>query len=212
MKVIITGMHRSGTSMVAGLLQYCGLYLGNNLLGPGKTNSKGHFEDKDFLALNISILKKNRGDWNSPPAHIKFKGHRLKKDMMDFLDKWPQDKIVGFKDPRTCLTLKLWKEIIDPAALKIVVVYRPFEEIMESLRIRNKFSPEKSMKLSFYYMKALMKNLEGLNHIPTYYHEYFKNWEKELTRVCNFLGLKIPRSAIEIKEFIDESLWHCRSK
>ena len=46
--LVVTGMHRSGTSMVAAYLQQAGVSIGRNLIGPAPGNPRGHFEDRDF--------------------------------------------------------------------------------------------------------------------------------------------------------------------
>ena len=58
MPVAIAGMHRSGTSMVARLLQQCGLDLGptDQLLPPRPDNPEGFWEHAAFVALNDDIL------------------------------------------------------------------------------------------------------------------------------------------------------------
>src|SRR6185503_2312642 len=67
--ICIAGMHRSGTSMVAGLLQACGLFLGREEeLGFDSNNGEPHFENVRFVALNDEILSRLGGSWNNPPA------------------------------------------------------------------------------------------------------------------------------------------------
>ncbi|MEM7034937.1 MAG: chromosome partitioning protein ParA, partial [Chloroflexota bacterium] len=61
--VIITGMHRSGTSLVANVLQQGGLNIGQNLLGPGHGNLRGHFEDQDFFHFHDSVLNRMGESW-----------------------------------------------------------------------------------------------------------------------------------------------------
>ena len=41
--ILILGMHRSGTSAIAGTLNNLDVYLGSNLMDPGKENPKGFF-------------------------------------------------------------------------------------------------------------------------------------------------------------------------
>ncbi|MHA1290984.1 MAG: hypothetical protein ACTSPB_26685, partial [Candidatus Thorarchaeota archaeon] len=133
MKVIICGMHRSGTSMVAGLLQLCGLYLGNNLLNGLRDNARGHFEDREFLGLNIEILRANKTSWRQCKPVSKVPKAIIEK-MAQFVAKWPTDRTVGWKDPRACLTLKFWKQVIEPEELGVVLVFRPFIEVAMSLK------------------------------------------------------------------------------
>ena len=61
--IIITGMHRSGTSLVAGILRTAGLHIGDKLLGPDDFNPRGFFEDKDFVNLQENILESRQLDY-----------------------------------------------------------------------------------------------------------------------------------------------------
>ncbi len=54
---VITGMHRSGTSFSASLLQSAGLYIGQRLIGPRKDNVKGFFESMDFVEFHEMVLR-----------------------------------------------------------------------------------------------------------------------------------------------------------
>ena len=71
--IIITGMHRSGTSLVASLLQEAGLSIGERLLGPSAGNRKGHFEDVDFVELHEDILADNGASlyWDGLPTQLR---------------------------------------------------------------------------------------------------------------------------------------------
>src|SRR5215210_8491404 len=56
--VAIVGMHRSGTSMVAKLLQRTGLNLGDeaDLMPPAAENPEGFYEYLEFVRLNDEVL------------------------------------------------------------------------------------------------------------------------------------------------------------
>ncbi|HMB65244.1 MAG TPA: hypothetical protein VKO42_00060, partial [Patescibacteria group bacterium] len=54
--VVVIGMHRSGTSLVAGIMQCLGVDMGSNLLSGNRGNPLGFFEDEDILDLNKRIL------------------------------------------------------------------------------------------------------------------------------------------------------------
>src|SRR4051794_10400370 len=53
----ITGHHRSGTSLIASMLQTGGLDIGSRLFGPSEANKPGHFEDMDFLNFHVDALR-----------------------------------------------------------------------------------------------------------------------------------------------------------
>ena len=69
MPICIAGMHRAGTSMVARLLEGCGVDLGGpaNFAPPAPDNRDGYWEDLRFVALNDRILDRFQGAWDHPP-------------------------------------------------------------------------------------------------------------------------------------------------
>jgi hypothetical protein len=70
MPICIAGMHRSGTSMVARLLNLCSLYLGpeTELVGAAPGNEEGFWENGLFVRLNEDALAQLGGGWDLPPA------------------------------------------------------------------------------------------------------------------------------------------------
>jgi len=56
--LIITGMHRSTTSLVTQWLRQCGLFIGERPLDPDQANAVGQVEDPDFLRMHERLLKK----------------------------------------------------------------------------------------------------------------------------------------------------------
>ena len=131
--VIITGMHKSGTSLTASVLQAAGVHIGNNLMGPGLGNRLGHFEDMDIYALHCNILTSHgihRDGWTKQPnvaVPQSFDGR-----IQDFLSiRREQKGLWGWKEPRTTLFLDFWKQALPDA--KFVFVYRKPWEVIDSL-------------------------------------------------------------------------------
>jgi len=65
----------------------------------------------------------------------------------------------GFKDPRILLLLDEWKEYF-PENFILVGIYRNPLKVAESLKKRNNFNYEKSLKLWKVYNHKLLKYLE----------------------------------------------------
>jgi len=200
--------------MIAGLLKICGLYLGNNLISGLRDNPKGHFEDRGFVQLNDEILNSNGGTWDKPPPKIHMPSAHFFRKMKLFVSGWPKNRPVGWKDPRACLTLPLWKEAIDPEEIRVVIVNRPHEEITASLRARNRMPQSRAERLTFFYIKHIMENVGRLklDWRATHSNQYLTHWKKELKPIAKLAGLQIPEDTTAIEEFIDESLWHHRSE
>jgi len=76
MPACVTGMHRSGTSMVAHLLHLSGVYLGDpqDLFTATSHNQDGHWEHTRFIQLNDDILDELGAGWDCPsPAHTEWR-------------------------------------------------------------------------------------------------------------------------------------------
>ena len=58
--VIVLGMHRSGTSVLGGLINKMGLKTGGPLISPGEDNKKGFFERIDVVLQNDYIMKRQQ--------------------------------------------------------------------------------------------------------------------------------------------------------
>lgn len=210
----MTGMHRSGTSMLSGLMGICGLEIGTNFAPIEKAkiegNEKGMFEDQDFKSINKNLLRRNGGGSFNPPKKLhvdKNIDFRIKA----FLEKWnrPANAIVGWKDPRVCITLSIWKRYIKKNDLKIVLIYRPLEEVAQSLKKRNGYPIEKGLDVGRQYWSAIMENLGSTPFYITFYHDMLEDWITETGKICQFIGLEDPiYKANEIRKFVDPKLCH----
>ena len=130
-------MHRSGTSLITNWLNKCGLQLGDTLMGPGPANLEGHYEDMEFLKLHEEILVDNKlphtglTDEHHIPVSIYHK-EKLKsiiKIKNKLYKQW------GWKDPRTCLFLDTYKELLPDA--RYLIVIRDYRSVVSSLLMRD---------------------------------------------------------------------------
>ena len=142
--LVIVGMHRSGTSMITQWLYRCGLFIGNNLVGPSTGNEQGHFEDADFLRLHQKFLVKR----NFPATGFI---HKTLGELTE-LEKIELKGIIeiknrkheewGWKEPRTSLFLDEYNVLL-PSAFYVVVA-RDFNDTVCSLITRQyKMSEER---------------------------------------------------------------------
>ena len=70
--IIVLGMHRSGTSMVAGALASSGVYVGRDeeLLADQADNPLGFWERRDVVDFDEHILLQSGGSWFNPPRSL----------------------------------------------------------------------------------------------------------------------------------------------
>jgi len=153
---IVLGMHRSATSLVAGGLHKFGVDMGRRQLGRTKSNRKGHFEDKDFLELNIEILNANGGTWRNPPDTIN--PHLLGRAAQELVEAKMDtgNELWGWKDPRTALTYPIYEPHLGPDAHLVCVFRRP-ANVARSLESRNNIPIPQAAALADTYNRAILE-------------------------------------------------------
>ena len=130
--VLILGMHRSGTSCLAGSLQSRGVHLGS-VYTENQFNKKGNRENARVMRLHEQILKRCNGSWHSPPHFIKWTTEdRRERDAI--LRGLSVRKRWGFKDPRTLLVIDGWLEV---GPFQCVGTFRNPYSVASSLIARN---------------------------------------------------------------------------
>src|SRR4051794_25231343 len=135
-QLIIAGFHRSGTSATARLLHRAGLFLGYELLEALPSNPYGHFEDREIVNLHTRILADNDQTWAVAEPLLPVVGRDRWQLMRRIIDRRNSEhRLWGFKDPRTCLFMMLWKHLLPGA--KVLIVYRHFSNSTYSLGQRH---------------------------------------------------------------------------
>ena len=130
--IVITGMHRSGTSLTTSLLENAGVYIGDRLMGAATGNTKGHFEDLDFVEFHQNVLQSQGVSVAGWTEHNSIEVQPQYIAAAEDLILARQDKSIwGWKDPRTTLFLNFWSELIPQA--KYLFVYRSVWEVVDSL-------------------------------------------------------------------------------
>lgn len=143
--ILVAGMHRSGTSALAGVLGKLGVPLGERLLEPGSDNPKGYWEHKDVVAIHDRLLTALGSRWDDvrafPPDWLASKPARHAVGAIadivarDFAEK----PLWAVKDPRLCRFLPLWFEVLEKLNIRPVVVFVAREpgEVSASIEFRN---------------------------------------------------------------------------
>jgi len=198
MPVCIAGMHRSGTSMVARLLNRCGVSLGpdGELLPAAPDNPEGFWENRRFLAVNEVILNKLGGTWARPPRFVP--GWETTARVATLLTHaralgatFERAGVWGWKDPVNSLTIPFWRRAIPDIA--VVVCVRHPRDVAASLQARHGCSEEVGLELWRRYAERLLGDRGTEPHVVTHYDAYFEDGARELHRVLTALGL--PASA-----------------
>jgi hypothetical protein len=175
--LIITGMHRSGTSLIAQAFFKAGVFLGDDLLSPSPRNPDGFFEDKKVIQFHDEVLQENNAEWHSYWRSQKklSVSSKHKNEAGKLMGEYFQGHGVwGWKDPRAILFLDLWHELFPQA--KFVFAYRKPEEVVWSLIRRGDFH--------YYFRHPILRAIIALR-LWSYYNR----------RILEFAG-KYPGSSL----------------
>jgi O-antigen biosynthesis protein len=218
--VCVLGMHRSGTSVAARLMNLLGVDLGaeEQLLSSQPDNPKGYWEYQPILDLNEEILERLGGNWHEPPPLQP--GWETAAELAD-LRRRARDLVAqtfasgdwGWKDPRTCLTLPFWKQILPP--IHYVICMRSPAEVSASLEKRHGFSVEKSTRLWHIYTGAALEHTAGFPRHFIFYEDVVRSHREEVSRLARFLdrldALDQPGVRAAIEDFFEPEFHHQRT-
>ncbi len=141
LRLIITGMHRSGTSFVSSLFAAWNVRIGERLLPGDGGNPRGYFEDVELLSLNRRILAAGCA---SGPGHADW-GWTESGTFDDGVlpaYRGPAAALAaardragtawGWKDPRTSVLLDFWDDVLERDA-RFLLLYRHPWEVADSM-------------------------------------------------------------------------------
>jgi len=185
--LIILGMHRSGTSLISGWLSKCNLNLGDRNVVPDTFNKTGYFEDLDFLDLHEEILEYYKINKTGliPPYDFELDEDCYKKLKNNIELKNSLYKQWGWKEPRTCLFINYYRELLPSA--KYLIVYRDYKFVVESL-----------IRRDYIYINTRYKSLSESEQAKQY--KYFK---KNVERLQLFINVYLSAWIIYNQNIID---------
>jgi hypothetical protein len=141
--VMVVGMHRSGTSAVTRVINLLGVPLGReDDIYTADDNPSGHWESNTLCDLNDMILHVfGAFDMGMPPMPQAWLRSRRAEYLRGVMRSTFDDIYRGerwlWKDPRICLTLPLWRQVLDDFC--VVLVVREAGPVARSLHHREGF-------------------------------------------------------------------------
>lgn len=161
------GMHRSGTSVVAGAFCAVGYYAGEDTeLMPGdRWNPQGYFENTTVVALNDELLAALGARWALPPVPADLEGvlpdlRRRCSAALDRLVGCAGARPVVLKDPRMGLLMPAWNGACGPDMVDVLVLRHPLA-VARSLAERDGLTIPTALALWEVYLVSILRNLDG---------------------------------------------------
>ena len=204
--VIVLGMHRSGTSLVAGSLEAAGLHLGD-VNHAATYNRRGNKENASIRDLNDRLLAGAGAAWNAPPAgQVEWSPENegcARSIVAPYLERrrpW------GFKDPRSIWTIEGWLRIVPNT--RPVGVFRHPSLVVRSLGARRGtlfVAPEDALQLWCSYNRELLR-LNEKHRFPMLHIDMrggaFADFSADLKRIGMSLGLNGDFNAFFSRELL----------
>jgi len=156
---IITGMHRSGTSLTASIMQSAGVNIGRRLMEATEFNAKGYFENPDFFEFHLDAFRAlgvNIDGWTLE------KNLQINPPLIDrakyIVEQNRLSSVWGWQEPRTSLFLDFWAKLLPEA--KFLLIYRSPWEVADSLYRRGdemfQSQPELAIKYWQHYNQKIL--------------------------------------------------------
>lgn len=220
MQLIVLGMHRSGTSVLARLLNMMGAYFGPEGISTGanKENPKGFWERRDVRNLNDFVLKSIDCDWNKVSE---FSIKRLSESVLEGFRTRASSIVLELdshrpwmmKEPRFCLLVELWKQHLEIPVF--IHIHRNPLEVAQSLQKRNGIPLHAGIALWEKYNLSALKASQDMPRFLVSHHNLMCNPVAEVnhiyTQLLNYAvdGIREPTKR-EISAFVETELYRER--
>ena len=227
--ILITGAARSGTSMIAGIINICGAF-GGVMSGPTQSNEKGMFEN---AAIRQNIMKPYlksigvdpMGQYPLPDPNTMKIPNNLKTLVEDvMLQQGYKDGSWMYKGAKMCLTWPMWNYAYPNA--KWIIVRRRTGDIVSScmrtgfMSAFNNQSNQRAVGVSsaeegwlwwvHQHEKRFIEMInEGMNVKVIWPHRMIDGDYTQIMEMIDWLGLEWKT---EVLSFIDPKLWRGRRK
>ena len=173
--MFVLGCHRSGTSLLAGIISDSLNELKNSeppeQLSAQVDNPGGFFESRQLVELNESLLDQLGVDWQHPPLHaIQWQCKQFLPRLHAARKTFTRQALTKSwvdKDPRLCLTYPAYQHILLKRTPIAAVIRHPFA-VAGSLQARDMIQTAKGLIIWFLYNQHLSRSLIDSDVLMSY--------------------------------------------
>ena len=200
--VLVLGMHRGGTSVLAGLLHLSGFELGSAPMqaAPG-VNSKGFFEHAEAHAIHerlLLALGRSRFDPREMP--VGWRKHPAFAIAVEEVRALIERDFAGtarwlVKDPRLCRIVPIWLEAMASLGIapRVIVIARHPAEVGGSMQAQHWIASIARAHLCWLqHMLEAEASTRGITRTLVVYDALIADWRSERARIGRALGIEWP--------------------
>ena len=218
--ILVLGMHRSGTSALAGMLSLCGASLPATLMPPADYNPRGFFESLAIFRAHQQLLAEWDSSWDDlsplPEGWLDSSlGRQQRESMASLVEKeFGKSHLFVLKDPRICRLVPFWTEVLESLNIDFSFAFpvRNPLEIATSLRAAQDVSLNKGLLLWLSHFLQAERDTRPYKRSFLSYEQLLTDWRKTAERLKKDLGVQLPRAtqrgAAEVDAFLQNGLRH----
>ena len=216
--LVVLGMHRSGTSALAGMLGLSGASLPAHLMPATDANARGFFESEPLWELHEELLAELNTSWHDVSAlptgfmGSSVVGHWVERLAKTLDEEFGDASLFVLKDPRICRLLPLWMAVfqrVHVQPLYLLAVRNPLD-VAASLARLHQIPESKSLWLWLDHVLRAERHSRGEPRVVVSYESLLQDWRRVRSRVEQQLDVALPpvsrESEAEIDEFLSGSL------
>ena len=201
--IVITGMHRSGTSMVAALVEKMGVsQLGQKPKKPAADNPDGFWEDLALQKISDGLLAASGHTWSNLGGEMTSKASKVNETLIATArnDVYQLRQDIGepwfIKDPRICLVFEEWSRILLLKAPVIFIVRDP-HDVASSLMQRDSIAQQEALALWYRYNRTFLNSLRNVKNLVLDYDATCEKPKSAQSGVETFLERTLSRASDE---------------
>lgn len=212
--VVIMGMHRSGTSVLARVLNLLGCQIPETLMDPSESNPRGHWESESIRQFNDELLEAVGSSWSDwtpvnpgfakSPVYAAYRQRAVERLEAEF----GNHPFVVLKDPRICRLGEFWIDALESAGLEptIILPLRNPLEVAASLARRDGFDESYVQLLWLRHVLDAEIITRERRRVFTTYQELLDGWEALVARIGAELAIAWPRLSEQVAREIDGTI------
>ena len=198
--LLVLGMHRSGTSALAGMLVRLGAEGPRTLMPPNESNPLGYWESEPIAEFNDRLLAAADTSWDAwtpidPAWEASAAATALAAELIRLVDlEFGKAPLLVLKDPRVCRVAPFWCRQLEASGIdvSVVLVVRAPGDVAGSLAARDGFAEEFSLLLWLRHILDAEASTRSLPRAIVSYEELLSDWRVVADRLARQLSMVWP--------------------
>jgi len=215
--LVVLGMHRSGTSALAGVLAKMGADLPQDLMPANEFNPDGYFESMRAYKLNDALLGSAGSSWDdwheiNPDWYGSPRKQEYTVRAQEMLEQeFGASRFFVLKDPRVCRLVPFWSEVMAESNIEphFVCMHRNPVEVAASLARREGWPESEGLMLWLRHVLDAEAGSRGRKRVFVSYDKLLSDSRGTIERIGEVLQLHWPikpeTAERGIKEFLSDS-------